>query len=105
MHTLLLSQEYRSSSDSNKAISRMSCSCLKFSAQCDGLAGQRAAERAAACGWSVYAMFVLDLDRPGGSPWQLLIHAFAWASPVLGSCPGGIYDRVRCAGKPGRRCS
>jgi len=35
----------------------------------------------AACGWSVYAMFVLDRGRPGGSVWQLLIHASG----------GGIY--------------
>jgi Cu+-exporting ATPase len=35
----------------------------------------------AACGWSVYAMFVLDRAEPGGSFWQLLIHASG----------GGIY--------------
>jgi cation-transporting P-type ATPase A/B/Cu+-exporting ATPase len=35
----------------------------------------------AACGWSVYAMFVLDPAEPTGSVWQLLIHASG----------GGIY--------------
>ena len=35
----------------------------------------------AACGWSVYAMFVLDPAEHGGSFWQLLIHASG----------GGIY--------------
>jgi cation-transporting P-type ATPase A/B/Cu+-exporting ATPase len=35
----------------------------------------------AACGWSVYAMFVLDRAERGGSFWQLLIHASG----------GGIY--------------
>jgi Cu+-exporting ATPase len=35
----------------------------------------------AACGWSVYAMFVLDPAERGGSFWQLLIHASG----------GGIY--------------
>jgi P-type Cu+ transporter len=35
----------------------------------------------AACGWSVYAMFVLDRTERGGSVWQLLIHASG----------GGIY--------------
>jgi len=35
----------------------------------------------AACGWSVYAMFVLDRTERGGSFWQLLIHASG----------GGIY--------------
>ena len=35
----------------------------------------------AACGWSVYAMFVLDRGERGGSFWQLLIHASG----------GGIY--------------
>jgi heavy metal translocating P-type ATPase len=35
----------------------------------------------AACGWSVYAMFVLDPAERGGSVWQLLIHASG----------GGIY--------------
>jgi P-type Cu+ transporter len=28
----------------------------------------------AACGWSVYAMFVLDRGSPGGSLWERLIH-------------------------------
>jgi P-type Cu+ transporter len=35
----------------------------------------------AACGWSVYAMFVLDRAERGGTFWQLLIHASG----------GGIY--------------
>ncbi len=35
----------------------------------------------AACGWSVYAMFVLDLDGAGGTLWQRLIH----------NSGGGIY--------------
>jgi cation-transporting P-type ATPase A/B/Cu+-exporting ATPase len=35
----------------------------------------------AACGWSVYAMFVLDNGQPSGTVWQLLIHASG----------GGIY--------------
>ena len=35
----------------------------------------------AACGWSVYAIFVLDRTERGGSVWQLLIHASG----------GGIY--------------
>jgi Cu+-exporting ATPase len=35
----------------------------------------------AACGWSVYAIFVLDRAERGGSVWQLLIHASG----------GGIY--------------
>jgi P-type Cu+ transporter len=35
----------------------------------------------AACGWSVYAMFVLDPAEPGGTLWQHLIHASG----------GGIY--------------
>jgi Cu+-exporting ATPase len=35
----------------------------------------------AACGWSVYAMFVLDPAERGGSVWQLVIHASG----------GGIY--------------
>jgi P-type Cu+ transporter len=35
----------------------------------------------AACGWSVYAIFVLDRGRADGSLWQLLIHASG----------GGIY--------------
>jgi P-type Cu+ transporter len=35
----------------------------------------------AACGWSVYAMFVLDRGRAEGNLWQLLIHASG----------GGIY--------------
>ena len=35
----------------------------------------------AACGWSVYAMFVLDRGQRGGACWQLLIHASG----------GGIY--------------
>ena len=39
---------------------------------------------AAACGWSVYAMFVLDRGQPGVSAWQLLLHASG----------GGIYLEV-----------
>ncbi len=39
---------------------------------------------AAACGWSVYAMFVLDTGRARTSAWQLLIHASG----------GGIYLEV-----------
>jgi P-type Cu+ transporter len=39
---------------------------------------------AAACGWSVYAMFVLDRGQAGVSPWQLLRHASG----------GGIYLEV-----------
>jgi cation-transporting P-type ATPase A/B/Cu+-exporting ATPase len=35
----------------------------------------------AACGWSAYAMFVLDNGQPSGTVWQLLIHASG----------GGIY--------------
>jgi len=39
---------------------------------------------AAACGWSVYAMFVLDRGQPRVSAWQLLLHASG----------GGIYLEV-----------
>jgi len=38
----------------------------------------------AACGWSVYAMFVLDTGQSRTRPWQLLIHASG----------GGIYLEV-----------
>ncbi len=38
----------------------------------------------AACGWSVYAMFVLDQDQAGMSVWQMLEHASG----------GGIYLEV-----------
>jgi P-type Cu+ transporter len=38
----------------------------------------------AACGWSVYAMFVLDRGQPRESAWQLLLHASG----------GGIYLEV-----------
>jgi P-type Cu+ transporter len=39
---------------------------------------------AAACGWSVYAMFVLDRGQPRESAWRLLLHASG----------GGIYLEV-----------
>jgi Cu+-exporting ATPase len=39
---------------------------------------------AAACAWSVYAMFVLDRGRPRESVWQLLLHASG----------GGVYLEV-----------
>jgi P-type Cu+ transporter len=38
----------------------------------------------AACGWSVYAMFVLDRGQSGVTPWQLLVHGSG----------GGIYLEV-----------